>query len=299
MKSVFTLSQLITPAFALTRFSILALFIRIFYRPYIRRASYFLIVFVSFQVLAFNIASATQCIPTSFLWNQVYDTRVTSSGHCVNLNSLYSSFQAPEMFVDIVIIFLPLPEIWRLRSSNTRKIGLTLLFLTGFIALVANCIRQYEFVTHDVTRVTVRVNNVLNSWLLIEPSLCFIAACLPAMHPLASKVLPRRWRRTINAQRARVVKRFSQEPRLTIDDDAQRLMVSSERAATPISPSAPPRVYGYEVKAIRPSTEELETAVFPSVPLQDWRQVSSGQGVLMRQEVWVTQEDLIEDVLGL
>lgn len=298
MKTVFALTQLVTPTFALTRFSILALFIRIFYRPYVRITSYFLIAFVVCQVIAFNIASATQCLPTEFFWKRIFYLSSTGGRHCVDIDALYRSFQGPEMFVDLIVIFLPLPEIWRLRSSNTRKLGLSALFSTGIIALFANCYRQYIFIKNPITWPSPRVNTETISWAIIEPSVCFIAACLPAMHPLASKLLPSSWRRSINYRSSRLVKRVTPEPRMTMDEDTTRLM-SMDRAVTPISPSEPPRAYGCEAKAIRTvSTEELEAAVFPCVPLNDWKQVSRGDGVLMRMEVSVTQEDIIEDVLG-
>ena len=295
MKAVFALTQLVTPAFAFTRFSVLSLYIRIFFRPYVRITSYILIGFVALQVFVYNITSAVQCQPTNFFWNHVYYLQSGGGGKCVDLNGFYRSFMGPEMFVDLLIIILPLPEIWRLRSSNTRKIGLSVLFSTGLLALIANCYRQYIFVVHNVNWVTPRVNNAAISWIIIEPSLCFIAACLPATHPLVSKLVPTALRRRINPQ-PQIIRKAS-PLRRTSDEEAIRLV--SERAATPVSPSEPPRTYGYEAKALRPaSTDELEAAVFPSVPLTDWRSVSMGHGVLMKTEVTVTQEDIIEDILG-
>ena len=298
-KTVFALSQLVTPTFAFTRWSILALFIRIFYRPYVRIISWCLIAFVACQVIAFNIALATQCIPTSYFWNRIYDVGADQGGHCVDIDAFYRSFQGPEMLVDLVIIMLPLPEIWRLRSSNTRKLGLSALFLTGIIAFIANCYRQYIFVKYQVTWATARVNTATISWVIIEPSVCFIAACLPAMHPLTSKFMPSRWKSHINTRNVRTIEHVAPGLWATIEDDTRQLMSDLDRAGTPASPSEPPRAYGFEAKAIRSSsTNELEAAVFPSVPLQDWRQVSSGGGVLVKTEISVTQEDIIQDVLG-
>ena len=300
LKASFAMTQLVTPAFAFTRFSILALFLRIFRRQYVRRVSYFLIGFVAIQVLAYNITAAVQCLPTTYYWNRLYYGMYGGPGHCVNLDRFYISFQAPEMFVDLAIIILPLPEIWRLRSSTSRKLGLTALFLTGIIAFVANCFRQVIFIRNPVTAFTARMLNNTQSWIVVEPSICFIAACLPAMHPLATRLVPWTIKARFTADPVPAMKMRSHTPNSSTGSEGLRRLVDLEERAESSASLTRPHLTGFhEAKAARTGvSNEFENNAFPSVPLEDWRQVKYGRGVLMRQEVTVEQEDLIEDVLG-
>ncbi|KAL9081883.1 MAG: hypothetical protein Q9159_006933 [Coniocarpon cinnabarinum] len=299
LKAGFAMTQLVTPAFALTRFSILALFLRIFYRSYVRWTSYFLIGFIALQVVAFNVAAAVECLPSTYYWNRVYYGMYGGDGHCVNLDKFYISFQGPEMFVDLMMILIPLPEVWRLRSTRSRRLALTILFLTGVIALIANCFRQVTFVHNHLSVFTPRIMNHTQAWLVAEPSICFIAACLPAMHPLVKTLTPTCIKRSYN----RAVRNTPQAPlpeaKRSDSECFQRLV--DERAASAASIARPGMARGrYEAKADRSSvTHETAARTLPSVPLTDWQFIKQGQGVLMRQDVEVSQEQVIEDVLGL
>ena len=46
---------------------------------------------------------------------------------------------------DLVMLVLPLPSIWHLNTTRSKKIGLTIVFLTGSIGIVASCIRLSVF----------------------------------------------------------------------------------------------------------------------------------------------------------
>lgn len=86
------------------------------------------------------------------------------------------------MLVDLVVIFLPLPPIWKLQASNTRKWALSLLFGIGISALVASCIRLSVYMNHTAQYLAPSYTNIMVMWIVIEPSIYLIAACLPAMH---------------------------------------------------------------------------------------------------------------------
>lgn len=86
------------------------------------------------------------------------------------------------MLVDLVVIILPLPPIWKLKASKTRKWALSILFGVGFSALIASAIRLSVYASHTSVLLAPSYTNVLILWLVIEPSIYLIGACLPAMH---------------------------------------------------------------------------------------------------------------------
>lgn len=82
----------------------------------------------------------------------------------------------------MVVIVLPLPPIWNLKASNTRKWALSIFFGVGISALIASAIRLSVYTSHSSEIFAPSYTNILILWLVIEPSIYLIAACLPAMH---------------------------------------------------------------------------------------------------------------------
>lgn len=77
---------------------------------------------------------------------------------------------------------MPLPTVWKLRATNARKWALTLLFFIGTAALIASAIRLSIYDSHTAKYIAPSYTNIMVMWLVIEPSIYLIAACLPAMH---------------------------------------------------------------------------------------------------------------------
>ena len=77
---------------------------------------------------AYSIATIFQCLPINYFWN-----RLTEEGRCFNIDNFYRSFTPPYIVADILTILIPIPTVWGLRSSNTRKVGLTILFCIGIM----------------------------------------------------------------------------------------------------------------------------------------------------------------------
>lgn len=137
------------------------------------------------QYLGFALASLLKCTPVQYFWN-----RAIPGGHCVDVDAFYRSITIPNIIFDVVIIVLPIPTVWQLKATHMRKWGLTLVFSIGTTALIASCIRLYVYETHTVTIIAPQVTNVLVAWLVVEPGIYLIAACLPAMHHLFVAMIP-------------------------------------------------------------------------------------------------------------
>lgn len=93
------------------------------------------------------------------------------------------------MFIDVVLVLVPLPTVWRLKASTIRKWALTLLFAVGIVALVASAIRESVYAQHSAEILVPSLTNIMVMWLVIEPSIYLIVVCLPAMHVSVSLIL--------------------------------------------------------------------------------------------------------------
>lgn len=176
LKIIYALLQCLLASYAATRFSILALYLRIFSDKILRRGIWALTAFVTLQWLGFAITSVFQCNPISHFWDRAVE------GTCVDVDKFYRSVTPFNLVVDIILVLMPLPTVWQLRATNTRKWALTLLFGIGLAALVASAIRLSVYQRHTAKYIAPSYTNVMILWLVVEPSIYLIAACLPAMH---------------------------------------------------------------------------------------------------------------------
>lgn len=177
LKMIFALLQFLMVSYVLTRYSILALYLRIFSGKRLRIAIWGVIVFVTLQWLGFAITAVLQCEPVSYYWD-----RSLPNGKCIDIDAFYRSVTPFNLFVDVILVFLPLPTVWQLKASTNRKWALTFLFCIGIGALVASAIRFVVYETHTAKYIAPSYTNIMVMWLVVEPSIYLIVACLPAMH---------------------------------------------------------------------------------------------------------------------
>lgn len=93
-------------------------------------------------VICFGIANTLtmifQCTPVHFFWESWAGE---TTGTCINI-SLYSWVRAAiEIVVDVCIMALPLPSLFKLQLSGKRKILVLGMFMVGFIITVVSCLR--------------------------------------------------------------------------------------------------------------------------------------------------------------
>ena len=108
-----------------TKLSILCLYNRIFPQRWFRVASIVLAAFISSWALAAVFVSIFQCIPVSSQW----DPKI--SGHCVNYGSSVRATGIINIITDFILLGLPMPLVWRIKTSTTKKWQLTITFVLG------------------------------------------------------------------------------------------------------------------------------------------------------------------------
>ncbi|ORY56154.1 uncharacterized protein BCR38DRAFT_528676 [Pseudomassariella vexata] len=124
-----------------------------------------------------------QCTPMGSFWK-------ATDGQCFNQGALYLSSGIINVIGDAVVLFMPLPIIWTLQCSTSRKVSLTFLFLLGFFVCIASVFRIIaltQIVSEDITHTTV----ASGLWSAVEVQTGFICANLPFTRPLVFKCLGR------------------------------------------------------------------------------------------------------------
>ncbi|KGO68870.1 hypothetical protein PITC_078110 [Penicillium italicum] len=132
-----------------------------------------IIVCIVNQVI-FAIIISVSCIPVAKQWDP------SIKGNCIDTVPFYFALGGTSILLDLVIIALPLPVLWKLQLQPRQKALLVCLFAFGFFVTVIQTIRIHT--VWDLKTYTDSKKIVI--WSCVEISLGVIIACLPTYGPL-------------------------------------------------------------------------------------------------------------------
>lgn len=116
-------------AINLTKISILLLYGRLFTTPQFRRYLYAMGIFVGLLWGTFQITNTFQCAPIHYFWTQWGLN--PGKGTCIDTIRYYRYQAMPNILSDIILLILPLSEIWKLQLPRNQKTALSGIFLLG------------------------------------------------------------------------------------------------------------------------------------------------------------------------
>ncbi|KAJ5154273.1 uncharacterized protein N7500_009712 [Penicillium coprophilum] len=162
----------------LTKTSLLFLFYRIFG---VVRGFRWVLWASGFMVVAYfivcSITSIVGCSPVSKAWN------TSEPGHCINEVAFFRWNGIGNMILDFLVLCLPLPMAWRVKTTIRQKCILSGIFLLGGFVCIVSIMRIISFesaVIGDPTYTSIGPA----TWSSVEQSVGIICACLPTLRPL-------------------------------------------------------------------------------------------------------------------
>ncbi|RSL92461.1 hypothetical protein CEP52_013817 [Fusarium oligoseptatum] len=171
---------------SLTKASILLYYRRIFGANWAHHVCMGLV--VSYWV-SITIAWFSGCRPVTYFWEQF--TKPTAKGYCMNTSLFYFINGICAMLIDIAILIVPMPTLYKLQMPLRQKIAVGAILLLGAFVCVASIIRiiaMDKLVKAD--DFTWRMAQVF-IWSCCEPFVGIVCACLPTYGPF----LRRFWRK--------------------------------------------------------------------------------------------------------
>ena len=147
-----------------------------------------------------------QCHPVA----AVFKDPLPSDATCTDIVTLYLSSAPVNIITDLAILFLPMPILTGMRLPRKQKIILIITFSFGVFVAVVDVIRIAYLQSASVTRLQqVGSNNATNTnstvgekgdfswyaslsfmWSAVEVNVGILCACVPALKPLVSRILP-------------------------------------------------------------------------------------------------------------
>ncbi|KAI1424880.1 hypothetical protein F5Y12DRAFT_749647 [Xylaria sp. FL1777] len=200
-------------AFAFIKASIVVFYRRIFRGKWFRRSTTVIIVVIYSWTISFFFASLFQCIPVS----QGFLPTWERTGKCYDPHPMFVSMASTNLIIDIAILAIPQPLVWRLNMPRRRRVLISLVFLLGgfyvfihiapgyvtatLLAMLTWCsivgvsaARIYFFhsivanprLWFDVTYNTAAAFY----WTNLDTCVAVICASLPSIHPLLVHLSP-------------------------------------------------------------------------------------------------------------
>ena len=109
----------------IVKISILLLYRSVFPGPRFNIVTYILGAIVLGWGIALTLVEIFLCVPVQAYWN----TKIPAA--CLNVKNVSLGITIINLFTDIAVLCLPIPNVWRLQLSLRTKLGILTIFLLG------------------------------------------------------------------------------------------------------------------------------------------------------------------------
>ncbi|KAJ5618247.1 hypothetical protein N7528_006890 [Penicillium herquei] len=165
-------------ATTLVKFSMLSLYLDIFRGKTFKILAYTIGVLSIMLMVAMFLVGGLICHPIQKNWDVTL-----VGGHCGNSTLMDLLTAIINMLLDLGIVIIPLPQLWNLQLSRTRKMMLSGIFSLGILICAMNITRIVFVETLDTSDVTASMA-MIGLFSILEVNVGMICASLPALGPL-------------------------------------------------------------------------------------------------------------------
>ncbi|EGP85792.1 uncharacterized protein MYCGRDRAFT_17296, partial [Zymoseptoria tritici IPO323] len=129
------------------------------------------------------LANIFACHPISYAWR--YTGR--ADGACVDRIASAYAVGSINAVLDIVVITLPIPRLFKLNVALRQKVGVILCFLVGFLVTGVTIVRLYYVHSLIQYQNATWTWNTFVVWCAVEVYCSMICACMPPMIGLVKR----------------------------------------------------------------------------------------------------------------
>jgi hypothetical protein len=125
------------------------------------------------------------CVPVQAAW----DILITDKT-CIEVRNIYIGGSVPNVLLDILIVFLPMPYVWRLHAPLGQRLILAGMFVLGTFIAVVSLVRLVIFLQIPISTagdLTYNFREVI-VWSIVEVNIGLVCACLPSLKPAFSLI---------------------------------------------------------------------------------------------------------------
>ena len=172
-----------------TKLALLIFFLRVFPNRNFRLATQVMMGICIAFCTAFILPLIFQCRPINYAWHRWDDQK---EGQCINVYAGIAAHAALNMILDLIILILPLPILFRLHTTYfwRQKFHILVMFSFGLIVTIISLLRLVAlFPLRNATNITWDYWGSI-MWSVVETEVGIICACLPAAKVVFARLLP-------------------------------------------------------------------------------------------------------------
>ncbi|KAJ5456366.1 hypothetical protein N7530_011640 [Penicillium desertorum] len=172
---------------SLAKISVCLFLLRIFQSRTFRYLAYALMGINAAIGITWASADAFRCVPTRLTWTGWTNEE---SGYCINFIVAVLVNCLVNIFVDFILIFMPVYEVVKLQLPLRKKIAVASMFIVGSVLTIIAIIRVVVFWNNRWGANETLGLYPLMHWSVIECQISVMCACLPASRALIGRWCP-------------------------------------------------------------------------------------------------------------
>lgn len=172
---------------SLAKISVCLFLLRIFQARTFRYLAYGLIVTNAAIGITWASVDAFRCLPTRLTW---VGWMHEEPGHCLNFIDAVLVNCLVNIFVDCILIVMPVYEVIKLQLPLRKKLTVAAMFIVGSVLTIIAIIRVVVFWTNRWGANETLGLYPLMHWSVIESQISVMCACLPAFRALVGRWFP-------------------------------------------------------------------------------------------------------------
>ncbi|KAJ3490256.1 hypothetical protein NLG97_g5820 [Lecanicillium saksenae] len=238
---------------ATIKLSLLFFYLSIFPGARARAVLWLTVAFTGVFGLTFILLSVFQCTPIEFYWLRYIQP---VDGHCTRVNLLGWLHGGVSVAIDIWMIGIPLSQIRKLELHWKKKVGATIMFLTGTFVTIVSALRLKSLIYFANSINPTWDEWPVALWSTIEINVGLMCACFPTLRLILVRMWPRVFGSTVRSASDRSAASHgtsfsARKPKLRLGsvDDAQ---------ASPISPRLMEADTAFELDAKYPTWDDRD-----------------------------------------
>lgn len=248
----FIISMTYSYSIGFSKLSILLFYWRIFKQSAIRIPIQILLGLSVSWLLLRTFMVTFHCLPVQAYWDKSIEGAVCK----INDSQFFFGTCLTHFALDVVILALPIIEVFKLRLRMGQKIAITALFVIGFVVCLASTFVVVESIRYDVNTTQMPRDMARNDmWGVVEINIAIVSGksfppitnscilttlgCFPLLRPIFTKILPKRFlssagsshpiSRTTNAIRLTTINRTNKEREADDDNSSTQELADPER----------------------------------------------------------------------
>ncbi|KAF1844725.1 uncharacterized protein K460DRAFT_97550 [Cucurbitaria berberidis CBS 394.84] len=184
LKCIWIAQIFYTFAIACIKFAVLAFYWRLF-SVHARTAIWIVAAACVAWFIAILCCVIFNCVPVQAAWD------ITMKGaKCIPIRSIYLGGSVPNVVLDIIIVAMPLPYVWRLHAPLGQRLILAGMFVLGTFIAVVSMVRLIIFLQIPIATsgdLTYNFREII-VWSIVEINIGLSCACLPSLKPAVSLI---------------------------------------------------------------------------------------------------------------